>query len=253
MGGRARLVHLVYSDRALPPEFHGLVAYQLTDLHLRWPSRLYRQLIEFVSGVRADLWLLTGDLLETGRALELVARLVRHLDAEHGVFGVLGNNDHRAIAPARTPAEVLEELGVRVLCNCATAITRGSARLWLAGVDDPSWWQDDVAAALADVPEGEVSVLLAHSPDCVWEAAEHRAGLILCGHTHGGQLCLPVIGALQAGTKRRNVGRRFASGVLRVGESLVYVCRGLGTSWVPIRLFCPREVARIEFRRAAES
>lgn len=221
---------------------------QLTDLHLGRASRLYRQLLDFLGSVRPDLWLVTGDLLESASAMPLVRQVLTHLKARIGVYGVLGNNDHRATNSSRPAKELFTEFGMTVLTNEAVPIERDGSRIWLVGVDDPSWWLDDLEAAFANVPRGEVSLLLAHSPDCAWEAPRYGADLMLCGHTHGGQLCLPFLGALQAGTKRRRLGRRFASGVIDVDGMPLFVCRGLGTSWLPVRLFCPREIAEIELR-----
>lgn len=221
----------------LPPAFHGYTLLHLTDLHADLSAGAMRALPQAIAGLAYDACVITGDF--RGRTFgpnESSLRLIR--DAVQGIaaplFGVLGNHDSARMVPG------LEALGIQMLLNEGQALTRGTSRLWLAGVDDPHYYRlDDIRRAMAEVPDGEATVLLAHSTDCAWQAAEEGADLMLCGHTHGGQICLP--GGVPVLTSSA-MPRRLASGAWRVGQLQGYTSRGVGTSALDVRFNCPPEV-----------
>jgi hypothetical protein len=124
--------------------------------------------------------------------------------------------------------------GARVLINQAQPLPGLPA--WIAGVDDPHRRRDDLTATLAGVPPGAFLVLLAHSPDIILRPPAARAGVIFCGHTHGGQVCLP--GGWPP-YRHARVPRRFASGLHRLQAGVLVVSRGVGVTRLPLRLFCP--------------
>jgi hypothetical protein len=230
----------------LPPAFDGYTLLHLSDLHLDAAGDLPDALIDAV--LRAgpyDACVLTGDYrLKTfgpyQKALDAMARLCERLDAP--VYGVLGNHDTIRMAPG------LEALGVRLLLNEAVPLARGGAAVWLAGIDDPHYYRaENLEKATDAIPEGAVSVLLSHSPEMYRHAAYARFDAMLCGHTHGGQICLPggVPVMLNA-----NAPRAFCNGPWRYHGLQGYTSVGSGVCIVDVRLNCPPEITLHTLRRA---
>jgi predicted MPP superfamily phosphohydrolase len=150
------------------------------------------------------------------------------------ILGVPGNHDPAALLPE------LEKLGVRMLMNESCRLTRGGDRLWIVGVDDPHFYRThDLETAMRDVTDGDCTILLAHSTDQHQEAQASGADLMLSGHTHGGQICLP--GGIPVLTSCRQP-RAMAAGPWRYGNMLGYTSRGVGTSAVEARFNCRPEV-----------
>jgi predicted MPP superfamily phosphohydrolase len=224
-------------DRALD----GVRIAFLTDLHhsLAVPASLIRRAVTMTSAATPDLVVLGGDFVSFGdRAfVEPVAELLGPLSAPHGVFAVLGNHDEE-----RPTTAALTRRGIVVLNDRWTRLTVKGAALDLAGV---RFWtrRRDVVAALRGI--GPSAVLLAHDPRRIEEAAQLDVGGVLSGHTHGGQIVLPGLGAIAA--------RRFpvAAGRIRRDDTWLFVSRGIGTTYVPVRLGCPPEVALVTLRRQA--
>lgn len=221
----------------LPDAFTGFTLLHLTDLHADISENAMRALPQTLSGLAYDLCVITGDFRgRTYGPFAPAVALVRDVAAaiQAPVLAVLGNHDPARIVPD------LEAMGIRILMNEAVAIERGGERLWIAGVDDPHRYRtDDIAAATAGIPDGERVVLLAHSTECVATAAEAGMGLMLCGHTHGGQICLPGSIPILTSTK---MPRWLASGPWRHGGMHGYTSRGVGTSAVDARFNCPPEI-----------
>jgi uncharacterized protein len=222
----------------LPDAFHGYTLLHITDLHADISLSAMRALPDVIRHLSYDACVITGDF--RGRSygpFDRTLNVVR--DALSGiktcVFGVLGNHDTAHIVPD------LEAIGIRMLLNENEALHRDGARLWIAGVDDPDHYRtDDLERALAGIPGGEPTVLLAHSTDGFKAAAEAGVNLMLSGHTHGGQICLP--GGIPVLTSTR-MPRRLASGRWRQGTMHGYTARGVGTTAVDARFNCPPEIA----------
>jgi predicted MPP superfamily phosphohydrolase len=136
----------------------------------------------------------------------------------------------------------LARIGIQPLVNRAVPVQIGNLELWIAGVDDFTEGKPDLAAALAGVPADAPLILLAHNPDPWLEPGAERADLILSGHTHGGQIRLPIIGAVH--TQGTHLTRRKAAGWFQRGRTRMFVSRGLGES-IPLRLGVPPQVALI--------
>ncbi|BCX88396.1 conserved hypothetical protein [Methylomarinovum tepidoasis] len=221
----------------LPSIFDGFTLLHLSDLHLDMSPDLPAALNAAVAGLEYDLCVVTGDFRARTfgpwePALAALAQVVPQLTAP--VFGILGNHDTVRMVPG------LEALGIRMLLNEAAAIEREGQTIWLAGVDDPHYYRaDNLEKALDAVPEGEVTVLLAHSPELYRQATYAGCDLYLCGHTHGGQICLPGGIALM-----RNAAApyRLCNGPWRYDKLQGYTSRGCGVSVVDVRFNCPPEV-----------
>lgn len=221
----------------LPDVFEGFRLLQLTDLHCDLDPGLVDVVIARLAGLTCDAVVLTGDYhneiaTEHDLSLELMGRLIPHLPTPR--FAVLGNHDFIE------KVTYLEEAGLPVLLNESAVIERQGRRLWICGVDDPHFFQThDLARARSAVPAGETAILLSHSPETWREAAALGYSLLLGGHTHGGQLCLP--GGI-AVLRNAPVPPRLLAGPWREGLMVGYTSRGTGGCGVAARLFCPPEM-----------
>jgi predicted MPP superfamily phosphohydrolase len=248
---------------SLSPALEGLRIVQVTDLHLRqrW-HRIYDELMDRLRRDPPDLLLLTGDFVDDKRdhrpALPVLYRMFDAFRARLGCYAIVGNHDRYGMARRLrgTHVTVLEEphRPVRVRHGGATIELIG-----LPGVHRKDLTQDvldslprrDAPASEpgpASAPPADLRIVLSHFPDhlrCTQEIL--RPDLFLAGHTHGGQCCLP--GRVPI-LRHDSLPRRLCSGVHRVGDTWLVVCRGIGTTTIPLRVFCPPEV--IEVRMKAE-
>jgi uncharacterized protein len=239
-----RHVRLEFED--LPPSFDGFRILHLADLHIDGVDGLAEVVAGLVADLDIDLCVMTGDYrFEAKGSCEAVypglRTILSNVRAQEGVLGILGNHDESEIAVE------LENLGVRMLINEAVEITRGDASLWMVGVDDPHCYGcDDLEGALEGVPEDDFKVLLAHTPEIFEEAASSGIRLYVCGHTHAGQIRLPVIGEV---FKNADCPMSYAQGEWQHGAMLGHTSAGVGSSVVPVRYNCPPEIPIIELRK----
>jgi hypothetical protein len=164
------------------------------------------------------------------------------LRARLGVVAVLGNHDFRVGADMVQRA--LRRQRIRVLRNRHMMLRDGGDALPVAGVDDLGYGAD-LPAALRGIPDGSPTILLAHNPRLVRRAARHGVGLVLSGHTHGGQVNLPLLGSVYGRSPEQ---LRFKIGWDRLGDTQIYVSRGIGTIVLPWRLRCPAEIPCLELQ-----
>jgi hypothetical protein len=234
--------------RRLSPAHDGLKIVHLTDLHhsLFTPGEEIQRAVQLTNLLKPDVVALTGDYVTLSRSyIWPVARVLGRLRARLGVFAVLGNHDFGVDADEMTHA--LRAQRVRVLRNAHFALRAGLATLWVLGVDDLWWQADDLRAALRSVPRRDPKILLCHNPLGIHLAAEHGIDFVLSGHTHGGQVRLPVVGSFYG---RSKLGERFVEGWNRLDGTQIYISRGIGKVLVPLRLGCPPEIACLRLRRA---
>lgn len=232
------------TSTCLPAAFDGFTLLQLSDLHADISAGAMRHLMDIVRTIACDICVLTGDYrgkthgsFETSLALmsDVCARIKLPL------YGILGNHDSIRMTPA------LEAMGIRMLFNEAETITRDGATIHLAGIDDAHFYRaDDIPKAAAAIPRDAFSILLAHTPESYREAAAAGFDLMLSGHTHGGQLCLP--GGIAIKLEAR-LPRRMGNGAWRHQHMLGYTSTGAGTSLAPVRLNCPAEITVHTLRR----
>ena len=227
----------------LPSAFAGKTIAVLTDFH-HGPYvgiDFIRGAVAVGQSLNADAYALVGDFAHKGShtAEQLPACLdaVSQLRAPWGVFAVPGNHDMQNAGQVYRDA--VRPTPLTELTNRAVPVTIGNETLWFAGVDDLWWGKPDLKAALNDVPAGAAVVLLAHNPDFAEAVPEERVGLILSGHTHGGQVYLPGVGAPWMPSR---YGTKYRGGLVRGPQSQVYVSRGLGEAGVPLRFNCPPEI-----------
>lgn len=231
----------------LPEDFDGFRILFLADLHLDGLEDIDLRLTAMLREIEADLCLVGGDLRmktygDSAQAITRLRQIRQYISTPYGIFGVLGNHDCIEMLPD------LEDAGLIMLVNDATTLERGTSCLWLAGVDDPHYYRlDDASQATSAVPENGFTLFLAHSPEAYREAAANGAQLYLCGHTHGGQICLaegvPIVTNSRA-------PRFTASGRWNYGGMQGYTSRGVAPSSIPVRFNCPGEVSLITLKKS---
>jgi uncharacterized protein len=241
----------------LPQSWDGFRIAQLSDLHYdpHFSAVPIRKAVDLVNGLQPDLVVVTGDfvtapfsggrsyMVRAAKMIEPCAELVAQMRAPLGIQACLGNHDvgtDEAIV-----AEVLQSHGVSVLRNRSVPLERDGARLWLAGLGDVLEGKYDLKMALKGIPKPEPVVLLVHEPDFAGYVKD--VDLQLSGHSHGGQIRFPLLGAPVLPV----MGREYPRGLRRIGPLTLYTNVGIGTIWVPMRLNCPPEVTLITLRASS--
>ncbi|MDQ3811482.1 MAG: metallophosphoesterase, partial [Chloroflexota bacterium] len=261
----------------LASNWPALSVVHISDLHVRRADqRLYRAQRAALAGLAPDLVCVTGDVCEKVEDIELVIELLRAARPRLGTFIVLGNHEHNAPLPdelrrehrrgwrclvkvllhilapqqrsagaeeGHAMAEALASAGFTVLHNAGTRVEDAGRSLWIAGCDSAWAGHADMLAAMAGRRPGEACLALIHEPDLAFEAHEQGADLILAGHTHGGQVRLPVVGAPY--TLRTDPRISIAAGFQRIGAGLLHITAGLGHT-IPLRFLCPPEVVWLD-------
>ncbi len=227
--------HLVLPH--LPEAFEGFTILQLSDLHLDSMETFPDRLAKKIGDLDYDICVLTGDYLfrthgPHQQAMIGLERLCRDIDRD--IYAVLGNHDSILMT------KPIESLGIRLLLNENTEIEREGGTIHLAGIDDPHYFAaDNLEKAYEGIPDDSVSLLLAHSPEIYRHAAYVGFDVMLCGHTHGGQICLPGAFAL---TYNSSAPRYTGAGSWSYDLMQGYTSVGTGSSVVPARFNCPPEV-----------
>ena len=228
------VTHASVPVAGLAPALSGLRIGLITDVHRsRWVSHEdVARAVTALTNQRPDLIILGGDYVTWGdRAfVEPSAHALDPLAAPYGVFGILGNHDNDHDMPA-----ALGRNGVQVLKDARTRLTIRHETVDLVGIRFWTKRQADIAALTRG--SAPMTILLAHDPRRLTEAAALNLPLVLSGHTHGGQIVLPLVGAVAA--------QKFptVAGIGRHHRSTLFVSRGVGTIYVPVRINCPPEVA----------
>jgi uncharacterized protein len=229
----------------LPPLFDGFTLLHISDLHVDMNPGAMQRLIELLPDMKYDICVLTGDYRgETAgpfeASLQGLARVRAHL--KDPIYGVLGNHDTIRMVPG------LEEMGIRMLLNESEKIVRGNQCIHVAGVDDAHYYRaDNIEKAASQIPPDEFSILLSHTPEIYRQAAHADFNLLLSGHTHGGQLCLP--GSIPI-TLDSALPRRLGSGPWKYHTMAGYTSVGVGSSIVVVRFNCPPEITLHHLQRA---
>jgi predicted MPP superfamily phosphohydrolase len=221
----------------LPKVLDGFTILHITDLHLDMdpdhPSALIRQL----RNLDYDICVMTGDFRartfgDYSAALRALKSVRAHI--KNPIYAVLGNHDSIYMVPA------MEDMGIQMLINETIALDRKGATLYVAGIDDPHFFQlDNIQKAAEEIPSTVPSILLSHSPEPYRKAAHAGFDLMLSGHTHGGQVCLPGGFAFMTNA---DCPRRYCRGAWQYHTMHGYTSVGSGTSVVGVRYNCPPEI-----------
>lgn len=232
----------------LPTAFQGFRIAQISDIHLEEFTEPFflERVVHHVNALAADMVLLTGDFVTHGSLSFIVGQRAAHRCAEILStltcplrYACLGNHDTSVSAPLVISS--LAANGIPVLVDQHVPIERNGSRFWLCGVNDPATTNPRLDLAVPPLPGAPV-ILMAHEPDYADAVLQHPRGklvdVILAGHTHGGQVRLPWLGALVLPP----MGKNYAEGYFQIGHMQLYVNRGIGTVGVPFRLNCPPEI-----------
>ena len=231
---------------SLPKKFEGMTIAQMSDIHhCKYVSREFiRQCVRKVNALRPDVIALTGDYVFGAHSLVLsVSEELAELQAKEGVFAVLGNHDDKDAT-----FESFSQKGIHVFINNHVPLNRGKEHLFLAGVDDLWEGKLNVETALEGT-DNAPKIVLCHNPDAIEIIKKTDAALVIAGHTHGGQVSLPLYGPPIVYSK---FGARYASGLFREGRTAMYVNKGIGISNFPIRFFARPEITLITLRNTIQ-
>ena len=230
--------------RNLPTSFEGFTILHLSDLHVDMNDGAMQRLIELLPDVAYDACVLTGDYRgKTYGPFDAAVEGLRQVRAQlrGPVFGVLGNHDTIRMVPA------LEDMGIQMLLNESEMLVRGGQCVHVVGIDDAHFYRvDNLEKAVLQVPDDEFSILLSHTPEIYRQAAHAGFDLLLSGHTHGGQICLP--GAIPI-TLDAVLPRRMGAGPWKYCNMVGYTSVGVGSSIVAVRINCPPEITVHHLRR----
>ena len=221
----------------LPKAFDGFTIVQLSDLHVEMSEAAMERVLALLGEARYDLCVLTGDYRGAtyGPYDRTLAGMARVRDGIKGpIYGVLGNHDTICMVPG------LEAMGIRMLLNESDVIERDGERIHLSGIDDAHFYgMDNIEKAAAAISHDEFSILISHTPEVYRQAAHADFNLLLSGHTHGGQICLP--GGIPI-TLDSVLPRSMGSGAWKYHDMIGYTSVGAGSSVVPVRFNCPPEI-----------
>jgi len=233
--------------RDLPERFENFRITQLTDVH---HSRILglgevRRVVSLAQQTKPDMFVLTGDYTTTYRRfIEPCAEALASLSAPEGVWAVLGNHDHYTDPELTTRA--LERRHIAVLNNAHTVVQRGPDSLQLSGIDDWSWNATDWPRAFDGLKPATPTILLSHQPTVLDLEQTQNVALILSGHTHGGQVKLPFVGAP---VRYATNDLKYARGLFRRGATQLYVSSGTGVIGLPVRFGVRPEIAVLRLKR----
>lgn len=240
---RVENVELLFGH--LPKGFDNVRILFVTDLHLDGTVPLTDKVLSIIGNIDYDYCILGGDYTygrnaDPNQIYSQIERIAELLKTKSRVFGILGNYDLYRIA------ELLEGHGVEMLINEAICIERKGDKLYLAGMDDPSHYEaDDIVITDGNAWNGAFKIMVCHSPAKYKESARAGYSLYLAGDTHGGQICLPGGFVMFCGP---TAGRKMASGKWSYNGMIGYTSRGVGTSKIKMRYFCPPEITVITLR-----
>lgn len=240
----------------LPDAFHNFRIVQISDIHYDEYTEPFfvRRVIRHINALAPDMVVLTGDFISftplprsfAESAIRACAQALREIDCPQR-FAVMGNHDSFLGAPEIHP--ILSAVDIPLLVNEHVPIERSGQRLWLCGIHDPVTHIPDLDLAIPERPDGPV-LLMSHGPDYADELLTHPRGhlvdLMFSGHSHGGQVRLPLLGALHL----PEGGRKYVEGLYQIDRLQLYVNRGIGAVGVPFRLNCPPEITLFTLQRS---
>lgn len=234
--------------KGLHPSVEGFKVIHITDIHLSLLTHIdvVKKAVALANSVQPDVALITGDhIWKNSAAMFDLAPTLTQINARHGVFASLGN--HELWANEAVVKQAMQEAGLPLLENQGVDLPVGKGSVYIAGLDDAWSGDPDLDASLADNHNKAPVILMCHEPDVADHYARtHKIALQLSGHTHAGQVRLPLYGPVAL----PYLGRKYEMGLYRVEDMWLYTNRGLGVISVPLRYNCPPEVTVITLVRA---
>lgn len=240
-----RIERIELSFPNLPPAFDGLRLLWLSDFHIEPLDGLAEALLEHIRPLQYDIAILGGDFAFhydlTDTAIRRTRQIAEPLLSRTPVYGILGNHDRYEMG------RLLEQWGICMMVNEHAFLEKDGQAICLIGIDDCHYYlSDDLAAATEGIDGRTFKILLSHSPEIIKKTPPFGFDLCICGHTHGGQVCLP--GGFPLVTCA-SVRRRFAKGLWQYHGMTGFTSRGIGASGIPVRFFCPPEITLLTLKR----
>jgi predicted MPP superfamily phosphohydrolase len=229
----------------LPMAFQGLRVVLIADIHhgAFFPRSYVRQVVALTNSLHPDLILLLGDYAYRDRRyIPAVMEELGGLRPKLGTYAVQGNHDVRMGRELTSLS--LEKNGLKELTNTGVMIKRGDQAIFIAGIDDLQTGRPNLKRALEGCPEKGFAILMSHNPDVIEGIRDPRIHLVVSGHTHGGQICLPLIGSPVVPS---DYGQKYRAGLVQGPLVKGYVTCGAGAIFPPIRIGCPPEISCLTF------
>lgn len=228
----------------LPLPFHGFTLAHLTDVHLGAlsPPSFVEEIVHRTNRLNTDIIVCTGDYVHERNTIEEIDKVwpvLSKLTAKYGVYSVLGNHDHWA--DTNRSLYWLERSGQNIR-HRYQPIYKGRERILLGGAGD--FWEDElkIDGIFADSDPNDCTILLSHNPDSVDSEFETPLSLVVSGHTHGGQVVIPFLGAPRLPVENK----AYSSGLINTPKTPLFISRGIGWSTLPVRFNCYPEIAILE-------
>jgi len=248
---RIVLTHLDLPYRSLPKELDGFTILHLSDLHTSKYGLLERRAESIISSLSYDMCVITGDLATTPKVLVDIRRMLGSLHNKSPIYVVPGNSEYKPWVDTNDILQACEEQDFTVIANTNSRIIHHGACFVLVGLDDAYSKMHDLTRAFNGIDDSAFIIALSHCPSIVDDLINHGSSLVLSGHTHGGQVRIPGIGVFWSHMRRNkklNDGYYSPEQLSKylgfdVGESKLFVNRGLGTSRIHLRLNCRPEIA----------
>lgn len=243
--------HLVVTEFTYVNEFvenypDGYRIVQISDLHNAVFGRNHRTLVDRITELAPDMVVITGDIVDSNHTdIDAAIDLVDQLAELYPVYYVTGNHEYWLDEDDRRRLfEEMEQAGAVLLFNEAVTVNASGGTFDLIGLDDKSLADDTLKALLSECNSETLNIVLAHEPQYIEKYAVTDADLVLCGHAHGGQFILPLIGPVVA--PDQGLFPQYTSGAYHMDHMTMFVSRGLGNSIIPVRLFNDPEVVCID-------
>jgi len=230
----------------LPTQFNGFSLVHITDIHHGLFVRInyIEKCLKLALNLRPDLIVITGDFVFGSAAYaKPLASKLKLVSYKIPTYAVLGNHDYWT--DDTVIKDQLSRAKIYIFKNGHVALERNGGRIWLVGIDDLWAGNPNLHKALEGTKTNEVKILLMHQPDAIENINQGEVDLILCGHTHGGQVTLPLIGPPLVPSK---FGAKYAAGLFKIGDIQMYVNKGIGLIPPPVRFLTRPEIAYITLK-----
>ncbi len=227
-------------SKKIPVSFDKMKIVQISDLHIKRFGLREREVLFFLKIIKPDLLIISGDFYEKEENLKFVNEFLDRLDYE--TYATLGNWDYWA-GDTESLIRSLKNHQIDILMNENRVFSRGNDSINIVGVSDPYTGHDNIDKATFELDADDFTILIAHAPDITLHLGQENFDLIICGHTHGGQVNIPFIKPFWIPSKTD-----FVKGMYETKWGKLYVNRGIGTSGITARFLCPPEITVFTLR-----
>ncbi|WP_128894263.1 metallophosphoesterase [Longirhabdus pacifica] len=245
--------HVEVTLSRLPAAWNGLKIVQISDIHMAhfFHQDDLEQLVQTINAQQPDVVCFTGDLVDRNREIvvEDIQPSLSKINAPLGKYAVLGNHDYANQNRLQMTISLLEDAEFNVLMNTHATIHKNECALHIAGLDDMKHGAPSLTKALEGIPGDGCTILLVHEPDFALQSKKYAVDLQLSGHSHGGQIRLPFIGHVRT----PSCAKHYVQGLYHVENMVLYVNRGVGMTFLPIRFCCRPELTVVTLHHAPES